>query len=102
MYVDDVEPDRWQRSMMFLREFAETLSWKGDRAALALFARLPAPQLRLTKDPNALFFFLDNIAAQSPFRLQDVSTWDTNIEEGVFWGLKLVDTVPQTNPNLSD
>src|SRR6266446_3574345 len=30
MYVTDVLPDRWQRSVRFLRAFAETLSWKGD------------------------------------------------------------------------
>src|SRR5476651_669142 len=57
MYVTDVSPDRWQRCVRFLRTFAETLSWKGDRVALALFAQLAAPQMRLTRDPNALFFF---------------------------------------------
>jgi hypothetical protein len=42
MYVTDVRPDRWRRSVQFLRTFAETLSWKGDRVALALFAQLAA------------------------------------------------------------
>src|SRR5690349_14272067 len=28
MYVNDVQPDRWQRSVQFLRAFAETLGWK--------------------------------------------------------------------------
>lgn len=103
MYVSDVDPDRWQRSVRFLREFAESLSWKGDRVALALFASLPAPQVRLTNDPNALFFFLDHLGDRSPFRLEDINTWDTNIEEGVFWGLQLFerDTKvfgPNSNP----
>jgi len=91
MYVKDVTPDRWQRSVQFLRAFADALSWKGDRVALALFAHLASPQLRLSKDPNALFFFLDHLGEHSPFQLEDDPTWDTNIEEGVFWGLKLVE-----------
>jgi Ca-activated chloride channel family protein len=91
MYVADVKPDRWRRSVQFLRAFAEALSWKGDRVALALFAHLAAPQLRLTRDPNSLFFFLDHLSERSPFRLEDLNTWDTNIEEGVYWGVKLVE-----------
>jgi len=91
MYVTDVRPDRWRRSVQFLRTFAETLSWKGDRVALALFAQLAAPQVRLTKDPNALFFFIDNLGEHSPFRLENTTTWDTNIEEGLRWGIRLVD-----------
>lgn len=91
MYVSDVRPDRWRRSVQFLRTFAETLSWKGDRVALALFAQLAAPQVRLTKDPNALFFFIDNLGERSPFRLENTTTWDTNIEEGLRWGIRLVD-----------
>jgi hypothetical protein len=57
MYVKDVKPDRWRRSVQFLRVFADALSWKGDRVALALFAHTVAPQVRLTKDPNSFFFF---------------------------------------------
>src|SRR5579862_864709 len=91
MYTRDVDPDRWQRSVHFLRAFAEALSWKGDRVALALFAHLASPQVRLTKDPNALFFFLDHLGEHSPFRLEDNPTWDTNIEEGLYWGLKIID-----------
>jgi Ca-activated chloride channel family protein len=91
MYVNDVPPDRWRRSVRFIRTFAQTLSWKGDRVALALFAELAAPQLRMTRDPNALFFFLDHLSESSPFRLEDNPTWDTNIEEGIYWGLKIVD-----------
>ncbi len=92
MYVSDVRPDRWRRSVQFLRTFAEALSWQGDRVALALFAQLAAPQVRLTKDPNALFFFIDHLGEQSPFPLENAPTWDTNIEEGIRWGLRLVET----------
>jgi Ca-activated chloride channel family protein len=91
MYVKDVRPDRWQRSVKFLRTFADALSWKGDRVALALFAYSASPQIRLTRDPNALFFFLDHLGTQSPFLLEDDPTWDTNIGEAVYWGLKIVD-----------
>jgi Ca-activated chloride channel family protein len=92
MYVGDIAPDRWRRSMQFLRTFAETLNWRQDRAGLALFAYFAAPQLRLTRDPNALFFFLDRLSEQSPFRLEDDPTWNTNIEQAVDWGLRLIET----------
>src|SRR5437762_11446740 len=91
MYATDVRPDRWRRSMQFVRTFADSLPWKGDRVALALFAHLASPQVRLTSDPNALFFFLDHLRDHSPFRLEEDTTWDTNIEEGLYWGLKLVE-----------
>jgi hypothetical protein len=91
MYARDVAPDRWQRSVQFIRAFAEGLSWKGERVALALFAHRASPQIRLTRDPNALFFFLDHLGARSPFRLEDDPTWDTNIEEALYWGLSLVE-----------
>src|SRR5882762_2556725 len=91
MHVTDIAPDRWRRSVRFLRVFGETLSWKGDRVALALFASHAAPQIRLTKDPNALFFFIDHLGDHSPFPIEDEPTWDTNIEQGVSWGLSLVD-----------
>lgn len=90
MYVTDVKPDRWRRSVLFLRTFSEALSWQGDRVALALFASMAAPQVRLTRDPNALFFFIDHLGEHSPFPLENVTTWDTNIEEGIRWGLRLV------------
>ena len=91
MYVKDVKPDRWRRSIQFLRTFADALSWKGDRVALAIFAHTSAPQVRLTKDPNSFFFFLDHLGDHSPFRLEDNPTWDTNIETGIEWGVKLVE-----------
>lgn len=91
MYVRDVDPDRWRRSVRFLRTFASTLGWRGDRVALALFAHLAAPQVRLTKDPTAFFFFLDHLGDQSPFRLEDDPTWNTNVEEGLHWGLNMLE-----------
>ena len=91
MYVKDVKPDRWRRSIQFLRTFADALSWKGDRVALAIFAHTAAPQVRLTKDPNSFFFFLDHLSDHSPFRLEDTPTWDTNIETGIEWGIKLAE-----------
>ena len=92
MYVTDVSPDRWRRSMRFLRTFTDTLTWKEDRVGLALFAYFAAPQLRLTRDPEPLLFFLDHLADRPPFRLEDDPTWNTNIEEAVQWGLRLIET----------
>lgn len=91
MRVTDVAPDRWQRSTAWLRTFAETLSWTDERVALALFAFRPAPQVRLTRDPNAFFFFLDHLGDAPPFRLEDDTSWDTNIEQGIFWGIRMID-----------
>ena len=91
MYVRDVAGNRWQRSMRFVRLLGEALSWQDDRVALAVFAHVAAPQVRLTKDPNTFFFFLDHLEAASPFRLEDDPTWDTNIESGIHWGLRLIE-----------
>lgn len=91
MHVRDVLPDRWQRSMQFLRVLTESLRWKDDRIAMALFARIAAPQVRLTRDPNTFFFFLDHLNRESPFPLSDDTTWDTNIELGIYWGTRLVE-----------
>jgi Ca-activated chloride channel family protein len=77
--------------MRFLRVLGETLSWRDDRIALALFANLATPQVRLTFDPNTFFFFLDHLHEVPPFRLEDDTTWDTNIESGIHWGLRLID-----------
>ena len=66
--------NRWQRSMRFLRVLGESLAWQDDRMAMALFAHIAAPQVRLTKDPNTFFFFLDHLAQDSPFRLEDDTT----------------------------
>ena len=91
MYVRDVKPDRWQRSVRFLRVLAESLQWRDDRIALALFAHIAAPQVRLTRDPNTFFFFLDHLQRESPFPLREDTTWDTNIELGIHWGARLVE-----------
>jgi Ca-activated chloride channel family protein len=91
MHVRDVAPDRWGRSVKFLRILAESLQWTDDRVALALFAHIAAAQVRLTRDPNTLFFFLEHLQEESPFPLKDDSTWDTNMELGVHWGLRLID-----------
>ena len=91
MHVTDVKGDRWQRSMHFLRTLGEALRWENDRVAMALFAHVATPQIRLTKDPNTYFFFLDHLEDKSPFRLEDDGTWDTNIERGIYWGLRLIE-----------
>ena len=77
--------------MTFLRTLGESLQWEDDRVALALFATIAAPQIRLTRDPNTFFFFLDHLEDEPPFRLEDDTTWDTNIERGIYWGLRLID-----------
>ena len=91
MRVRDVQGNRWRRSMAFLRTLGESLQWDDDRIALALFATIAAPQVRLTRDPNTFFFFLDHLETEPPFRLEDDTTWDTNIERGIYWGLRLIE-----------
>lgn len=91
MRVKDIPGgDRWQHTMKFVRLLAESLDWKDDRLALTVFARIAAPQVRLTKDPNTFFFFLDHLDQTPPFRIEDNTTWDTNLELGVYWGLRLM------------
>lgn len=91
MHVTDLPPNRWSRSMAFLRLLGDALSWNDDRMALTVFAHIAAPQIRLTNDPNTLFFFLDHLHGRPPFRLQDDTTWDTNLEQGIAWGLRLLE-----------
>ena len=91
MHVRDVQGDRWQRSIRFLRVLGDSLRWDDDRIALTLFARIAAPQVRLTRDPNTFFFFLDNLREQSPFPIEDDTSWDTNIELGIYWGLRVIE-----------
>lgn len=102
MYTRDVKPDRWRRSMQFLHSLAESLDWNNDRIALALFAHIAAPQVRLTTDPNTFFFFLDHLDKQSPFPLQDDNTWDTNIELGIYWGVRLIEKDEQLHGRSSN
>ena len=97
MRVRDVQNDRWRRSMRFLRTLGESLQWEDDRIALAIFATIAAPQIRLTRDPNTFFFFLDHLQDEPPFRLEDDTTWDTNIERGIYWGLRLIDKDIEVN-----
>lgn len=91
MHVTDVRGNRWQRSMQFLRTLGESLRWDNDRIAMALFAHMATPQIRLTRDPNTYFFFLDHLDDRSPYRLEDDGTWDTNIERGLYWGMRLIE-----------
>ena len=91
MYTEDVPGNRWKRSMRFLRILGESLRWKQDRLAMTAFAHIAAPQVRLTKDPNTFLFFLDHLEQNSPFTLLDDTTWDTNLELGLSWGLRLID-----------
>ncbi len=91
MRVKDVAGDRWQRSMRFVRSLGDALSWKDDRIAMAIFAHIAAPQIRLTKDPNTFFFFLDHLSEQPPFRIEEDTTWDTNMELGMYWGLRVIE-----------
>jgi Ca-activated chloride channel family protein len=90
MRVTDMPGDRWKRSMVFLRSLGEAMRWDGDRVAMTSFARIATPQVRLTKDPNTFFFFIDHLT-EPPFRAEDDASWDTNIEMGISWALKLLD-----------
>ena len=91
MHVKDVMANRWSRSMSFLRLLGDSLSWNDDRMALTVFAHIATPQIRLTNDPNTVFFFLDHLHGRPPFRLEDDTTWDTNLEQGIAWGLRLLE-----------
>ena len=91
MHVQDVRGNRWQRSMDFLRLLSDSLSWTDDRMALTVFAQVATPQIRLTNDPNSVFFFLDHLHDRPPFRIEEDATWDTNLEQGIAWGLRLLD-----------
>jgi hypothetical protein len=91
MHVQDVPGGRWQRSMTFVRRLGDALSWQDDRVALAAFAHIATPQIRLTRDPNTVFFFLDHLGARPPYRLEDDTTWNTDLEQAVAWGLRILE-----------
>jgi Ca-activated chloride channel family protein len=91
MRTKDVAGDRWQRAMRFVRVLGESLTWKDDRVAMSLFAHIATPQVRLTRDPNTFFFFLDHLDLAPPFRLEDDTTWDTNLELSIYWGLRVIE-----------
>ena len=92
MRVRDMGTDRWQRSMEWVRTLTKTLSWNGDRMALATFADIAVPQVRLTRDPNTILFFLDHLDDAPTFRLENDTSWNTNVEDAIYWGVKLVET----------
>jgi Ca-activated chloride channel family protein len=92
MRVNDMGTDRWQRAMTWVRTLTQTLAWDGDRVALATFADIAMPQIRLTRDPNTILFFLDHLEKQPTFKLEDDTSWDTNVEDALYWGMKVVDT----------
>lgn len=77
--------------MDWVRALGDALSWQDDRVALAVFAHVATPQIRLTRDPNTLFFFLDHLHAKPPFPLETDTTWDTDLEQAVMWGLRILD-----------
>ncbi len=91
MHVQDVAGGRWARSMAFVRRLGDALSWQDDRVALAAFAHIATPQIRLTRDPNTVFFFLDHLGARPPYRLEDDTTWNTDLEQAVAWGLRILE-----------
>jgi Ca-activated chloride channel family protein len=92
MRVRDMGVDRWQRAMQWMRTLTKTLSWQGDRIALATFADIAVPQIRLTRDPNTILFFLDHLEDEPTFRLENDTSWNTNVEDAIYWGVKLVET----------
>jgi Ca-activated chloride channel homolog len=92
MRVRDMGTDRWQRAMQWVRTLTKTLSWNGDRMALATFADIAVPQVRLTRDPNTILFFLDHLDDAPTFRLENETSWNTNVEDAIYWGVKLVET----------
>ena len=92
MRVRDMGTDRWQRAMQWVRTLTKTLSWNGDRMALATFADIAVPQIRLTRDPNTILFFLDHLDDAPTFRLENETSWNTNVEDAIYWGVKLVET----------
>jgi Ca-activated chloride channel family protein len=93
MRVRDMgKQDRWQRTMEWVRVLTKTLGWRGDRMALATFAEIAVPQVRLTRDPNTILFFLDHLDDEPTFRLENDSSWNTNVEDAVYWGMRLVET----------
>jgi Ca-activated chloride channel homolog len=96
MRVTDMgSASRWQRTMQWIRALTQTLSWDGDRVALASFASIAVPQIRLTRDPNTVLFFLDHLDKAPTFRLENDTSWDTNVEDAIYWGIKLVETDQQ-------
>ena len=79
--------------MQWVRMLTKTLSWTGDRMALATFADIAVPQVRLTRDPNTVLCSFSITWTMRPtFRLENDTSWNTNVEDAIYWGVKLVDT----------
>lgn len=91
MYVEDVRPNRWQRSMEWLKVFVDVFSWDGSRLGVVLFSNYASPSINLVGDPNVPRFFLNYLRDTSPLPLKDNTSWDTNLEEGLYLGFKLFD-----------
>ena len=92
MHVTDVAGGRWAAvDGVRAHGSATRFSWQDDRVALAVFAHIATPQIRLTRDPNTVFFFLDHLGARPPFRLEDDTTWNTDLEQAVAWGLRILE-----------
>ena len=90
MRVKDMQGDRWQRSMKFLRLLGDSLSWKSDRIALAVFAHIAAPQIRLTTESQHVFFFLDHLDKEPPFRIRRTRRGHQP-RLGIHWGLRMME-----------
>ena len=67
------------------------MSWGTIAWRWRVFARISAPQVRLTKDPEHVLLLSRSSHKAPPFRLQDDTTWDTNLELGIYWGLRLIE-----------
>jgi uncharacterized protein (DUF58 family) len=91
MYTRDVAPDRWRRSVRFLRAFSEALGWRGDRVALALFAHLRRAAGPPDQGSNALFFFLDHLATTRRSASKTTRRGTRTSRRGLRWGLRLID-----------
>lgn len=94
---DDRMRNRWQWEMCFTRAFTKELRWEQDRMGIALFADRGAPLVHLTQDPNVVLFFIEQIADSIPFRLDNVTSWNTNIEEGLFWSRRMIELFDDFN-----
>jgi hypothetical protein len=60
--------------------------------ALATFADIAVPQVRLTRDPNTILFFLDHLDDAPTFRLENETSWNTNVEDAHLLGRQVVET----------
>jgi hypothetical protein len=83
---DNARPSatRWQRSMDFLRLLGLTeLERRSD--GTHVFAHIATPQIRPHQRSQHRVLLLDHLHDRPPFRLEDDTTWDTNLEQGIAW-----------------